>query len=107
MPDLVFLCRIGFNSCYHLTDVPSFVSGSNLVYFDPHCSNLPVNASDPGLKCDFTVSMLQQYPDQCQPFMAFGCNMKDAYPGTLFRLPLRTPQMAQQSNLSKQVYSRD
>ena len=27
---------LGFNSCYHLTDMPSFCSGSNLVLFDPH-----------------------------------------------------------------------
>lgn len=28
---------IGFNSCYHLTDLPCFVSGAHLVMFDPHC----------------------------------------------------------------------
>lgn len=62
-----------------------------------------MHPSDPGLKCDFTVSMLQRYPDQCRPFMAFGCDMRDAFPGTLFRLPLRTRQMAEHSKLSKQV----
>jgi sacsin len=31
---------VGFNSCYHLTDLPSFVSGRHLVIFDPHCENL-------------------------------------------------------------------
>lgn len=27
---------LGFNSVYHFTDVPSFVSGNHLVVFDPH-----------------------------------------------------------------------
>ena len=27
---------LGFNCCYHFTDVVSFVSGDQLVYFDPH-----------------------------------------------------------------------
>lgn len=26
---------VGFNAVYHLTDLPSFVSGSSLVLFDP------------------------------------------------------------------------
>ena len=27
---------LGFNAVYHFTDVPSFVSGDHLVFFDPH-----------------------------------------------------------------------
>jgi hypothetical protein len=46
---------LGFNAVYHLTDVPGFVSGENLVIFDPHCRHLPsVSASNPGKKIDFT-----------------------------------------------------
>ena len=37
---------IGFNSVYHLTDLPSFVSGSRYVIFDPHTTNLDVSASN-------------------------------------------------------------
>ena len=32
---------VGFNAVYHLTDLPSFVSGRDVVFFDPHCSFLP------------------------------------------------------------------
>lgn len=32
---------IGFNSVYHVSDVPSFVSGRHIVYFDPHARFLP------------------------------------------------------------------
>lgn len=48
---------VGFNSCYHLTDLPSFVSGRHLVMFDPHATFLPnVSASNPGKKIDFVAS---------------------------------------------------
>ena len=40
---------IGFNSVYHLTELPSFVSDSFLVMLDPSAAYLPdVNPSDPG-----------------------------------------------------------
>ncbi len=36
---------------YHFTDVPSFVSGGSIVFFDPHTHYLPgTTASHPGLK---------------------------------------------------------
>ena len=31
---------LGFNSVYHLTDVPSFVSGEHLVFFDPNMTHI-------------------------------------------------------------------
>lgn len=40
------------SAVYHLTDVPSFVSGDYLVIFDPHASHLPgVSPSHPGQLC--------------------------------------------------------
>jgi hypothetical protein len=40
---VTFVCRfgLGFNAVYHLTDLPSFVSGQHLVLFDPHAKYLP------------------------------------------------------------------
>lgn len=32
---------LGFNCVYHFTDIPMFVSGENIVMFDPHACNLP------------------------------------------------------------------
>ena len=41
---------LGFSSCYHLTDAPSFVSGDHLVVFDPHCHFAPAaSKNQPGL----------------------------------------------------------
>lgn len=98
-------CSIGFNSCYHLTDVPAFVSGKYLVYFDPHCTNLDVSAANPGVRADFCASeLLQRFPDQCRPFLGFGCTMAEPFQGTLFRFALRTPSQAKNSRLSSQVW---
>ena len=42
---------------YHLTDVPSFVSGRHVVYFDPHCAFLPnISALNPGKRIDFVAA---------------------------------------------------
>ena len=32
---------IGFNSVYHLTEIPQFVSGKNIIWFDPQADSLP------------------------------------------------------------------
>ncbi|KAF5829451.1 hypothetical protein DUNSADRAFT_16062 [Dunaliella salina] len=100
---------IGFNSCYHLTDLPSFVSGSHLVIFDPHCAYLPnVSASNPGKKINFVEnrSATKASSGQFAPYQGWGCDLTAGrpWPGTLFRLPLRTPELAGYSNISKQTY---
>ena len=63
---------VGFNSCYHLTDVVSFVSGRNLAIFDPHCSVLPsITAAEPGKRIDFVGNPVgDEYPDQFAPYQA-------------------------------------
>ena len=63
---------VGFNSVYHLTDMPSFVSGRHAVFFDPHCAFLPnVTAANPGKRVDFVANdVFSRYPDQWAPFVA-------------------------------------
>ncbi|CAM6095372.1 unnamed protein product [Calypogeia fissa] len=100
---------VGFNSVYHLSDLPSFVSGRYVVLFDPHCKYLPsVSAANPGKRIDFVSSLaLQRHKDQFNPYCAFGCDMENEYNGTLFRFPLRSLQQAADSKLSRQTYSED
>ena len=106
LTDESLLCRIGFNSVYHITDIPSSVTQNHLVIFDPHTDILGVSAHNPGLKADFVKSQLRQdLPDQCAPYEVFGCNMLQPFEGTVFRLPLRTAAMATKSRLSKQASS--
>ena len=45
---------VGFNVVYHVTDVPSFVSDSKIVFFDPHCRIDPsITVANPGCLLDF------------------------------------------------------
>lgn len=98
---------LGFNCVYHFTDIPTFVSGENIVLFDPHACNLPgISPSHPGLRIKFAGrKILEQFPDQFSPFLHFGCDMQKSFPGTLFRFPLRNAKVASKSQIKKEAYS--
>lgn len=100
---------LGFNSVYHFTDIPTFVSGENVVMFDPHASYLPgISPSHPGLRIKFVGrGILDQFPDQFSPFLHFGCDMQHPFPGTLFRFPLRSESVASRSQIKKEGYAPD
>ena len=64
---------IGFNSVYHITDLPSFISTQYVVMLDPQARFLPdVNPSNPGKMIDFVSnpSVIEKYSDQFSPFKA-------------------------------------
>lgn len=105
----VLSIRVGFNSVYHLTDLPSFVSGKHVVLFDPQGVYLPnVSAANPGKRIEYvSSSAISRYKDQFFPYCAFGCDMRSSFNGTLFRFPLRSADQAAESNLSRQTYSED
>ncbi|GAA0148778.1 hypothetical protein LIER_08123 [Lithospermum erythrorhizon] len=100
---------LGFNCVYHFTDIPTFVSGENVVMFDPHASNLPgISPSHPGLRIKFAGrNILGQFPDQFSPFLHFDCDLQQPYPGTLFRFPLRSATVASRSQIKKETYAPD
>ena len=106
---IICLSRVGFNSVYHLTDLPSFVSGKYVVLFDPQGFYLPkVSTANPGKRIDYvSSSAISLYKDQFFPYCAFGCDMKIPFAGTLFRFPLRNVDQAVRSKLSRQAYSED
>ncbi|CAN0428881.1 unnamed protein product, partial [Discosporangium mesarthrocarpum] len=98
---------IGFNSVYHLTELPSFVSAGRWCSFDPQAAFLPnVNPANPGKMVEFLKhpDTIERFPDQFGPLHAFGCDFRSHYPGTLFRFPLRTPAQASSSQLSRQPH---
>ncbi|CAN0264546.1 unnamed protein product, partial [Hapterophycus canaliculatus] len=41
---------------------------------------------------------------QFSPLGAFGCDLRSNFPATLFRFPLRTPEQASVSRLSRQAH---
>ena len=101
---------IGFNAVYHWTDLPSFVSTNYLVMLDPQARFLPnVNPSNPGKLVDFlsNKSVITSFRDQFLPYEGYGGNLdwSKPFPGTLFRLPLRTTSQAETSLLSRRALS--
>ncbi|KAL3892269.1 hypothetical protein ACJMK2_004491 [Sinanodonta woodiana] len=104
---------LGFCSVYNLTDVPSFISGSNIVILDPHKSHLgkALPGVSPGMKIDFgkmkNLRMMKRLKNQFKPFQnVFGCNISCDFQGTLFRFPLRTASQAQKSEICDKYYSK-
>ena len=96
---------VGFNAVYHLTDVPSFVSsgkeiGDVLCVLDPHYKYVPgATASEPGMMFRETSELKQMFPD------VFSCYIEDDHEfpmqnSTMFRFPLRTQDMADNSKIS-------
>lgn len=107
---------LGFNAVYHLTDVPSFVSRGNVVFFDPHTKYLGrvlTNKGKPGIRLNLDTHRhkIQHVTDQFKPYNGvFGCDFgrdsaMKSYEGTLFRFPLRTAEQARTSEISSQHYS--
>ncbi|XP_038066420.1 sacsin-like [Patiria miniata] len=107
---------LGFTSVYHLTDIPSVVSGPYVLICDPRATHLGsrVKPAQPGIKLDLTNEShrrtLGSYPNQFQPYNGiFGCKLPEAahFGHTLFRLPLRTKAEAdgqQPNQISDSVF---
>src|SRR5918911_714398 len=53
---------IGFNSCYHFTDVPSFISGSSFAFLDPQEKYLHKR----GIKGDIPKNGIGAFPKKDQ-----------------------------------------
>eukprot|EP01088_Endostelium_zonatum_P018134 TRINITY_DN570_c0_g1_i1.p1 TRINITY_DN570_c0_g1~~TRINITY_DN570_c0_g1_i1.p1 ORF type:complete len:1270 (-),score=291.42 TRINITY_DN570_c0_g1_i1:3205-6672(-) len=87
---------VGFNSVYHLTDLPSFITGNALYCLDPHTTHVPsASHRNPGRKFHYTTEGMSSYIDQFAPYhiQDFGFDMAKEFKGTLFRFPLRTKAM--------------
>jgi len=96
---------IGFNCAYHITDLPSFVSGKYIAFFDPNAKYLDPSRKRKGNRINFIEQEFKKrFPDQCYPYEAIeGCDLEREFRGTLFRLPLRTSRLAEQSEISNRA----
>ena len=96
---------VGFCSVYHLTDVPSFVSGENFVVFDPtlQCLGKEIkNEFNPGIKINFQKHRLLNKSNQLIPYTGiYNFDSKQRFQGTLFRFPLRSKH----SKISEHIYT--
>lgn len=94
---------IGFNTVYHITDLPSIVSGDTVAFLDPHEKYFV--RGEPGQAFSMEDPLLAENHDQFDPFhMIFNCNLNQGsyFKGTLFRFPLRTKP----SKLSSKIYTK-
>ncbi|XP_029922629.1 sacsin [Myripristis murdjan] len=108
---------LGFNSVYHITDIPIIMSREFMIMFDPninHISKHIRDRSNPGIKINWSKQQkrLRKFPNQFKPFInVFNCQLPLAqqspykYNGTLFRLPFRTEQEASVSEISSIYYN--
>lgn len=99
---------LGFNTCYHITEVPMFVSGDYMMVLDPQrhfYPGLDDVSKPPGMRTviakEDSRALFDQFAPFCQPDMC-GCNLQrnPEFKGTLFRFPLRTAEHAKTSELN-------
>ena len=110
---------LGFNSVYHLTDVPCFLSGNHIVYFDPHSKYLRrafrQKNNTRGKRINLKMNKdLIQFNDQFKIFdgvfkarVDFEKHDFETYSNTLFRLPLRNLETASKSDICNTNYSKE
>nr|XP_033804575.1 sacsin isoform X2 [Geotrypetes seraphini] len=108
---------LGFNSVYHITDIPIIMSREFMIMFDPninHISKHIRDKSNPGIKINWSKQQkrLRKFPNQFKPFVGvFNCQLPltvespYSYKGTLFRLSFRTQQEAKVSEVSTTCYN--
>jgi len=108
----------GALTAYSLADVIQVLSGDHLLTLDPHGTHLPdklesifgnlVTPQD-----EHFVDVANDCPGQLEPFLAFtqqcpsvpALALKGHYPGTLFRLALRTRAAAEASMISSNSFT--
>ncbi|XP_040280413.1 sacsin-like isoform X2 [Bufo bufo] len=102
---------LGFNTVYHITDVPSIMSGSKVLIFDPNANHLQkhIKKTNPGMKLDLQINseLLHIFADQFKPYSnVFGCKLAQPFyfDGTLIRLPFRTEEEARETEICRQTF---
>ncbi len=100
---------LGFNCVYNVTDFPMVLTGSRIGIFDPHGHT--VDGASPergGNAWRLDSALWSQCPDLLVPFEGFGLSLNTPeYPGTAFRLPLRTRAQAAKSEICQQPFTLD
>ncbi|KAL0973286.1 hypothetical protein UPYG_G00201440 [Umbra pygmaea] len=99
---------IGFNSVYHITDVPSIFSGEQIGMLDPHQTLFGSHETGQCWNLKTDMKEITELTDQFAPYIGLlGSSektIKDGrFSGTLFRFPLRVKP----SQLSANIYNKE
>ncbi|XP_048048670.1 sacsin-like [Megalobrama amblycephala] len=115
--DMIGKFGLGFNAVYHVSDIPSILSGKTLLILDPNVTHLEkhiLSKGNPGIKLDpFQERLYKRFPGQFKSYEGiFDCDLsvqngKKAYNGTLIKLPFRTLEEANKSEISSKVYDEE
>ena len=110
----------GALTAYSLSDVIQVISGDNMLMLDPHGTHLPAQLQSMfgnlvSCKDNRFVDVAKECPGQLHPFESFTNKCADVpssgirrhYPGSLFRLSLRSQQAALRSKISSESYTKD
>jgi hypothetical protein len=94
---------LGFNTAYNVTDYPSFLSREWMFCFDPHGDAI---AHDDDGGRGFPIEALRlEHRVWLQSFEAAGFESgARSFKGTIFRLPLRSPERALLSKVSREPF---
>ncbi|KAF9145199.1 hypothetical protein BG015_011964 [Linnemannia schmuckeri] len=104
---------IGFNSIYHLTDCPSFITGDQFMVIEPHeriFNGKNSEFKEGAVRGNFAEGNqgINEFPDQLRAFSVLeDIDFSKPYSGTVFRFPLRTKEQAKTSDISKYAYTPD
>ena len=96
---------VGFCSVYHITDVPSFVSGEWLYIFDPtlnHLKGVVMNENQPGKRVKYSSKFISKSKQLVPYENLFQFSPSESYNGTMFRFPFRTHA----SQISSTIYTK-
>ena len=94
---------LGFNTCYNVTDFPSFVTRDGIFCLDPHQAAC-AEGEDEGAQWTLEEAW-EHFPDWPAVFLAGGIERNAIrHKGAIFRLPLRDPTQAAASQICKEAF---
>ena len=96
----------GFNTCYSVSDHPSLLTGDFIAWFDPHHRVFGDEANATAWR---PLAEVEAYwPDWIKTFEPAGwMSGAQFFPGTAFRLPLRSAKDAETSEILKESFTND
>ena len=98
---------LGFCSIYHITDVPSFVSGDTFVVLDPTGKHLPSSESESAQPRGQRISLehpIFEASKQLDPYIGlYEFDPRKKYDGTVFRFPFRVAQSEISGNVCTEM----